>query len=131
MSVRWAIVLGAPVLGALVALSIVVAWSALDGTRAEGDGAFVVARSETHGGLAMSAPQRQETPANGGQDDQRVPVQVWTIVAAAGTAVLGLGLYALRRALGLVPPPPTPEMLEQAQHHALAGHEASHDEGGS
>ena len=131
MKIGWTVVLGASAVGALMALSVAVAWSALDGTRAADDGAFVVARSDMRGGLTTVASQAQQTPSSDGQDDQRVPVQVWTIVAAAGAAVVGLGLYALRRALGLVPPPPTAEMRAQAQHHASPEHEMSHDESGS
>ena len=52
----------------------------------------------------------QEDGADGGtsSEDDRVPVQVWTILAAGGAAALGLVLYVVRLALGWVKPPPPP-----------------------
>ena len=42
-----------------------------------------------------------------------VDVQLWALAAALGAASLGLLAYLLRRALGLVEPPPP----EEETHH--------------
>lgn len=47
-------------------------------------------------------------------EDQRVPVQLWTLVAAGGAAAVGLLLLLLRIAMGWVKRPPPQQ--EEAQH---------------
>lgn len=42
-------------------------------------------------------------------DSQRIDVQLWTLMAAAGAAALGLVLLAVRISLGWVKPPPEQE----------------------
>ena len=56
--------------------------------------------------------QAQEGATSG--NDDRVAVQVWTVLAAGGAAAVGLVLFLLRLALGLVKPPP-PQQDES--HH--------------
>ena len=51
----------------------------------------------------------QEDEGAGTENDQRVPVQVWTLVAAAGAGGIGLLLLLLRMAMGWVQQPPPPE----------------------
>jgi len=52
----------------------------------------------------------QDQPAGGSNaDDQRLDVQLWTLMAAGGAAALGLALLGIRLALGWTKPPPNPE----------------------
>ena len=46
-------------------------------------------------------------------DEQRLSVQMWTVLAAGGAAALGLVLFLLRLALGWVKPPPPQEDAHQ------------------
>ena len=59
------------------------------------------------GGLGAIAAQASSEP------DQRVPVQLWTVLAAGGAAGVGLVLFLLRVALGRVKPPPP----QDESHH--------------
>lgn len=58
---------------------------------------------------------QEEQPVQDPDDDDRVPVQVWTVLAAGGAMALGLVLFMVRAVLGLVKPPPPPQ--ESAEHH--------------
>jgi hypothetical protein len=62
-------------------------------------------------GVPAALPQAQEAR----DQDDRVPVQVWTMVAAAGAALVGLAAFAIRWKLGRVAPPP--EQGEQTGEH--------------
>ncbi|MCH7811068.1 MAG: hypothetical protein IH958_00365 [Chloroflexi bacterium] len=46
-------------------------------------------------------------------DDDRVPVQVWTVLAAGGAMAAGLVLFMVRLAVGWV----KPASLEEESHH--------------
>jgi hypothetical protein len=98
------------------AVAVVLLWlidgAATSPTAAAVDHEPAFASSETaFGGLTQTQEDAQD--AASGNDD-RVPVQVWTVFAAGGAAAVCLVLYLLRLALGLVKPPP-PEQ-EEAHH---------------
>jgi len=64
------------------------------------------------GGGAPQVPRQQQNDQ--ADEEDRVPVQVWTVVAAAGAVLLGLLGFLLRLILGRVPPPPSEE--DRAHH---------------
>jgi hypothetical protein len=54
-------------------------------------------------------PQTTGDSAQPASEDQRLPVQLWTVMAAGGAAAVGLLLFFVRIALGRVAPPPPQE----------------------
>jgi hypothetical protein len=64
-------------------------------------------------GPAIASPQ-QDGDSGAQADDQRLPVQLWTVLAAGGATAVGLVLYLLRLAIGWVKPPPPPQ--DESQH---------------
>jgi len=67
----------------------------------------LTAASTDTGGSAAVAASNQEVDDN---DDSRVEVQLVVLgTAAFVVVVVGLAGYALRKRLGLVPPPPGPD----------------------
>ncbi len=65
-------------------------------------------------GATMAGSSHQDDPGDVTSDsDDRVPVMVWTVLAAAGAMALGLVLYLLRLIMGWVKPPPE---QQEGQH---------------
>ena len=104
-------------LAAIVLISVVVvvgSWSVGAGHEATtahaGERTPALASASTSIGPPGLGVNRQEDGTDGGtaSEDDRVPVQVWTILAAGGAAAVGLVLYVVRLALGWVKPPPPP-----------------------
>jgi hypothetical protein len=62
------------------------------------------------GEASVALQDSQEEPV--GEDDDRVAVQLWTLLALAGAAGVGLLLFVVRAAMGWVKPPPP-----QESHH--------------
>lgn len=105
MGFRW------PLWGvALTVVAIVIGWAGAESTaRAAMSAPAGVSSTASAEDEPVSGALAQDESADG---NDPVPVQVWTIVAAAGAALLGLLLFALRWALGLVKPPPEPRPEE-------------------
>lgn len=69
--------------------------------------------------LAIATPGYDDAPAiidrvsaqgdAAAQDDTRVPVQVWTVLSAAGAMCVGLLFFLVRLVLGWVKPAPPPQ----------------------
>ena len=78
------------------------------------DVGHAAARTTTMSLYRDAAASHQQTGKSPPSDDQRVPVQVWTIMAAGAAAAVGLLLFFVRIALGRVAPPPP---QEDAPHH--------------
>ena len=97
---------------ALVALLVAFLWL-VHGGWAPGQ-AYAEAQPETlvAAGASIDGPPTELLQQDATTDDQRLPVQVWTVLAAGGAAALGLVLYLVRLAMGWVKPPPPPDESE-------------------
>ena len=105
MLVSAAVIAGAVIGAVLLAMDAVVPKPALAAARGQ---TIAVAASVGQGGPAATPLQTSDSG-----NDQRVPVQLWTVVAAGGAAGVGLVLFLLRIALRRVKPPPP---QEEAHH---------------
>ena len=73
-------------------------------------GSALAAGDEDVGWTARAGAFAQGAAGAGG--DERVPVQVWTVLAAGGAMAVGLALFLLRLAMGWTKPPPPQEEHE-------------------
>lgn len=78
------------------------------------DGSGVVMRAHDGG---MTAGDVALAQATDGADGTRVPVQVWTVMAAGGAMAVGLVLFLVRVLLGRAQPPPPPQEGEPSGRH--------------
>jgi hypothetical protein len=97
---------------ALLALSALALVVALAGAARSDVHAASLSSIAAHDGPAIER-QVDAEPADA-DSDSKVPVQVWTVMAAGGAAAVFLLLFFVRIALGRVPPPPP---QEEAAHH--------------
>ncbi|MCH8994475.1 MAG: hypothetical protein IH959_05830 [Chloroflexi bacterium] len=98
--VRWLI------LAAVVGLVWLVAGTAAPGSAEEQPYGDSVAAGDNSPALPGASAQDDGTIDD---EDTRLSVQLWTVVAAAGAAGVGLLAFLLRAMLGWVKPPPPQE----------------------
>ena len=84
------------------------AWAPVSSAAEERATMLAMADDEAGWPSAAVAPAQAEQETTGDGDD-RVSVQLWTLVAAVGAAAVGLLLLVVRMAMGWVKPPPPPE----------------------
>ncbi|MDZ4278406.1 MAG: hypothetical protein U1B78_04635 [Dehalococcoidia bacterium] len=96
----------------LIGFGVAALWNVSGAIEASTDGgdhaAAVVSAQDGEDAQDTDSAQNRESV-----DGQRVDIQVWTILAAAGAAGLGLLLLVLRMAMGWVKPPPP---ADEAHH---------------
>lgn len=99
----------------LLAVLAALGWTATfdSATAAEIDTSLVSDDAQIDGPDAMTAASQVGDEGTNSEDNDRVPVQVWTLVTVVGAMGVGLLLYLLRMAMGWVKPPPA---KEEAQH---------------
>ena len=89
------------------ALALLLAFGATPIDRAAAADVSSVTLQSDHDGGAMQVEGGDG--AGSTVDDQRVDIQLWTLLAAGGAMALGLVLLGLRLAMGWVKPPPPQE----------------------
>ena len=110
---------GLRVLVLTAAVVAAVVWIVADASRpapsaAEaGTPAFVSAGTAVDGSAPVPVQVQENEDEARSDGGERVPVQVWTVLAAGGAAGVGLVLYLARLAMGWVKTPPS---QEESQH---------------
>lgn len=94
------------VLAAAATLALLALSHALDQPAPIHDGDFTVAFVSTD---MASGPVLASSQQDAATNDDLLEVQMWTLFAVGGAAGLGLVLFLVRMALGLVKPPPPQE----------------------
>jgi hypothetical protein len=97
---------------AIVALLLVVASGVAADRSVASDGASIALEDGAGGWTAQAAPDAQDGGSAAAENDTRVPVQVWTVLAAVSAAGVGLVLFLVRLTMGWVKPPPAPPESE-------------------
>ncbi len=97
---------------AIAALLLVVASSVAADRSVASESASIAAGDAAGGWTAQAAPDAQDAGSAATENDTRVPVQVWTMLAAVSAAGVGLVLFLVRLAMGWVKPPPPPQESE-------------------